>query len=584
MGAPKHTFDSAAGIKEKLKGIPGNPGVYLMKSASGEILYIGKAKNLKKRVLSYFRKRAGFNPKTDVLVPQINDIDFMATDSEVEALILEAALIKKHRPKYNIELKDDKSFPYIKITSYEDIPSVLITRRMYDKKADYFGPYTSGVRDLASAIEGVFGVKVLSEKRLPKARKNGKKETRDMEKSADKDIAARITISSPMMSVEEYRAAVSKIIQFLKQKNGIEQELEKNMLGCAKRREFEKAAVYRNRLIRVRNFKESQKIISKEDVNRDVIAFAQDEKTIAVHVFFIRSGIITGNARYFLDSKTKAGINGTLSAFLRAFYSKKHAAPKEIILEPGMGAMGVPEMERMGRTGRISGINGISGAELRVIEKWIEKTQRIKTRISAPKRGALAELVMMVKTNAKLSLDARNAETKRLEAGLLQLKDALGLSKIPQRIEGIDISNIRGQYSVGSVVSFFGGRPDKSGYRRFRIKAVFKQDDFSMMAEVAKRRYLRLLSENSPLPDLVLIDGGKGQLGAVFESLKTLGIAGKVPAAALAKKEEELYVPQKSNPVNIEKNSQGLFILMHVRDEAHRFAVSYHRGLRDKME
>lgn len=556
---------------EKLKNLPDHPGVYLMKDEAGDVIYVGKAVSLKNRVRQYFQSSRNHSPKIRIMVSQIRDFEYILTDSELEALILECNLIKKYKPKYNVLLKDDKTYPYIMVTTEEEYPRVVVTRRVNKDKNRYFGPYTSAraVRETIELMRRIFPIRSCN-----KAVKEGVREGRPC---LYFHINQCLGPCQGNVSKAEYQAMVKEICKFLDGKHDdLLEDLRIKMSEAANNLEFEKAARYRDRIYAIERVMENQKVVyasSAEDM--DVIAFAQGEGNTVAQVFFVRNGKLIGSERFVLDDTRDTELKEIISSFIKQFYIMSSYIPKVILVQ-----------------------DDIEDAD--VVMKWLSEKRGSRVYIHAPKKGDKKELVDMAFNNAQDALrnleDKLKREETRTFGAAKQLAEYLGLDKVPYRIEAFDISNIQGTESVASMVVFEGGKPKNSDYRRFKIKVVEGPNDFASMAEVIERRFKRGIEEleelkkqgKSPedgkfsrMPDLVLIDGGKGQLNIAVSVLRRLGLV-DIPVISLAKRLEEVYVEGKSEPVDIPKSSDALHLLQRIRDEAHRFAISYHRNLREK--
>ncbi|MBM7581561.1 excinuclease ABC subunit C [Caldicoprobacter guelmensis] len=558
-------------LMEKLKNLPDHPGVYLMKDEAGDVIYVGKAVSLKNRVRQYFQSSRNHSPKIRIMVSQIRDFEYILTDSELEALILECNLIKKYKPKYNVLLKDDKTYPYIMVTTEEEYPRVVVTRRVNKDKNRYFGPYTSAraVRETIELMRRIFPIRSCN-----KAVKEGVREGRPC---LYFHINQCLGPCQGNVSKAEYQAMVKEICKFLDGKHDdLLEDLRIKMSEAANNLEFEKAARYRDRIYAIERVMENQKVVyasSAEDM--DVIAFAQGEGNTVAQVFFVRNGKLIGSERFVLDDTRDTELKEIISSFIKQFYIMSSYIPKVILVQ-----------------------DDIEDAD--VVMKWLSEKRGSRVYIHAPKKGDKKELVDMAFNNAQDALrnleDKLKREETRTFGAAKQLAEYLGLDKVPYRIEAFDISNIQGTESVASMVVFEGGKPKNSDYRRFKIKVVEGPNDFASMAEVIERRFKRGIEEleelkkqgKSPedgkfsrMPDLVLIDGGKGQLNIAVSVLRRLGLV-DIPVISLAKRLEEVYVEGKSEPVDIPKSSDALHLLQRIRDEAHRFAISYHRNLREK--
>ncbi|MBL7184206.1 MAG: excinuclease ABC subunit UvrC [Anaerolineae bacterium] len=561
-------------LKDKLQTIPTKPGVYLMKDEQGQVIYVGKSVNLRNRVRSYFQASASHSLKLHRLIYHIADFDFIVTDSEIEALILECNLIKEHRPKYNIRLKDDKRYPYIKITWQEDYPRVIVTRRMERDGARYFGPLTDvrAVRQTLDMLRRLFPYLTC------------KREITGQDKRACLyyHIGRCAGPCIGVISKEEYRALIRRICLFLEGKaEEIVADLQAQMTVAAEALDFERAAALRDQIRAVERVTKQQKIALAVGKDEDVIALARENDDTCVQVFFIRQGKLIGREYFVLDGTAEEDEAQIVASFVKQFYDEAAYVPMKIILPTNV-------------------------EEAIVIETWLRSKRGSKVKLHVPKRGRQKELVQMAAENAAETLASLRAqwlldEGRSVEA-LAQLQQHLGLEVAPTRIEGYDISNIQGTAATGSMVVFVKGVPRKSDYRRFRIRTVEGADDYAMMQEVLRRRFKRAIEGRAGgsskfkaqsskfkeadvwtiLPDLIVIDGGKGQLNAALEVLEEYGLEDEVPAVGLAKKREEIFLPGRSEPLVLPRDSQGLYLLQRVRDEAHRFAIGYHRKLRAK--
>jgi excinuclease ABC subunit C len=545
-------------LQEKLDNLSRKPGVYIYKDKTNSIIYIGKAKVLRNRVRSYFQDSKRLDAKTQHLVPRIYDLETIITDTEVEALILEANLIKEHKPRYNINLKDDKSFPYIRVTN-EPYPRIFSTRKIVHDGSRYFGPYTNVMRMKAilATIKKIFPVRSCN---LPLNKKT------ITEKKFKVCLNYHIhRCNGPcegLVSEEEYNATINYIVQFIKgYTRDLEQDIKAKMDHMAANLEFEKAARLRDQLNSVKMFSERQKVLDNNFGDRDIIATALDEEDACCVIFRVRQGKIVSKDHFFLTNVKGEDLVAVTRLFVEQYYLKVEDIPPEILSPCHFTDDHI------------------------ALEQWFgEKSQR-RVKIVHPQRGEKARLLSMCTRNAAHHLEElklKKMQTKDYIAGAVKaLKSALQLETAPRRIEGFDISNIQGTDPVASMVCFINGRAAKGEYRRFKIRIKETPDDFAMMHEAVKRRYSRLLKENKPLPDLILIDGGKGQLGAALSALDEVGIA-EQPIIALAKRLDEVFKPGIAEAQNLPRDSAGLKLLQRVRDESHRFAVTYHRKLRKK--
>ena len=561
-------------LKDKLQTVPIKPGVYLMKDEGGEVIYVGKAINLRNRVRSYFQASASHSLKLHRLIYHIADLDFIVTDSEIEALILECNLIKEHRPRYNIRLKDDKRYPYIKITWQEDYPRIYVTRRMERDGARYFGPFT--------AVWAVHQTLDMLRRLFPYLTCDREITGQDKRACLYYHIGRCAGPCIGAVSKEEYRALIKRICLFLEGKaEEIVADLQAQMASAAEALDFEGAAALRDQIRALEWVTKQQKIALAVGKDEDVIALARENNDTCMQVFFIRQGKLIGREYFILDGTAEEDEAEIVASFIKQFYDEAAYVPMKIILPTNV-------------------------EEALVIEAWLRSKRGSKVRLHVPKRGRAKELVQMAAENAAETLTSLRAQWLADEGrgvkALAQLKEHLGLEEAPTHIEGYDISNIQGTAATGSMVVFVKGVPRKSDYRRFRIRTVEGADDYAMMKEVLRRRFKRAIkgrAEGSSkfkaqssklkeadvwtiLPDLVIIDGGKGQLNAALEVLEEYGLKGEVPAIGLAKKQEEIFIPGRSEPLVLPRDSQGLYLLQRIRDEAHRFAIGYHRKLRTK--
>ncbi|WP_406656414.1 excinuclease ABC subunit UvrC [Methanolobus sp. ZRKC2] len=533
-----------------LSKIPDSPGVYLMKDNTGDIIYVGKAISLIKRVRSYFHSSASQIPKTRVLVKQIDDIEFIVTDTEIDALVLEANLIKKYKPRYNVRLKDDKRYPYVKVTINEKFPRIFLTRRRLMDDALYFGPYTNS-RAIRSTLEVISKLFLL--RRCKKPIVPGK--TRPC---LNYHIKRCMAPCKGSMDEEEYNRRVMKAVRFLKGDTaGLLKELEVKMYALAANQEYEAAGEVRDQIEGLKCLTEQQ-IATSGIEDRDVIAAVADGSTVYLQIFFIRHGSMVGKADFTLvDSEGSADVPAALAVFIKQYYQDS-PIPPEILVQHE-----IPEKE--------------------LISGWLGQRTGREVKIQVPFRVEKKKIMEMCIRNAEMAMRIAKMEKGPSESSkiaLNELKDVLSLDKLPQHIEGFDISNISGTNAVGSMVVFEDGMPANDKYRQHNIRTVKGIDDFAMMAEVVSRRYSRLLKENRSLPDLILIDGGPGQVGAAKSSLDALGL--DIPLIGLAKRFEHIITPRKGpkEVIILPKSSPALKLLMRIRDEAHRFAVTSHRRRR----
>jgi len=544
-------------LKSKLEAIPCKPGIYLLKDKNSRIIYIGKAKNLRNRVRSYFQESRAENLKTDIMVSKVRDFDIILTDSEIEALILEANLVKEHKPRYNVNLKDDKSFPFIRITN-EPFPQIFPTRTVVRDGSKYFGPYTEVkvMKQILGTLKKVFTVRSCRLKLTEESIKKGK-----FKVCLDYHIGKCQGPCEGMVSEKDYNEMVSQVEYFL---NGRHQKLIKILKEKMQEKvdalEFEEAAKIRDRINLIENFDSKQKIVLGTEIDRDVFALAVEDELACGVVFKIREGKVTGRQHFYLTGVIDKKNEEILKNLMQQYYLSTGFIPEEVIL---------PEMP----------------SESEAIQLWLETEKNGRIKMYVPKIGEKAKIIRLAGKNAKLLLE--NLKLQKMKAkdyvphSVKALQRDLWLKVPPRRIEAFDISNISGQDAVASMVCFLDGNPKKSEYKKFKIKTVKEADDYAMMAEAVKRRYARILKEHKTLPELILVDGGKGQLSAVVKVLDNLGIKNQ-KIVSLAKRLEEVYIPGISEPQTIPKTSSGLKLLQRIRDEAHRFAIEYHRKVRKK--
>jgi len=543
-------------LKTKLAHLPRNPGVYLMKDKNGKIIYVGKAKCLKNRVASYFRAQDKHDPKTAALVSKVADIDLLVTDSEIEALILEANLVKEHKPHYNVNLKDDKRFPYLKLTIAEPFPRLSVTRRVKREGSRYFGPYTNviGMRRTMRFLMKHFGLRSCDYE-IPSS------SGRQYRVCLDYHIGRCGGPCEGLESSEAYRRHVEAVIMFLSgRRNDLIEKLRSEMATLSEEMKFEEAARVRDTIEALESVQQKQKVDAAASVDRDVIAFARAGSDAAMVVLQIREGILIGRQDFHLRIDAGLPDMELLSGFLKQYYNYAENLPQEIHL-PG-------EID-----------------DLVLFECWLSQAKGSKVSVIAPQKGTKYRLVGMAETNARLLLDEmllqKNKYKERVPSSALALQQFLHLEKAPATIACFDISNLGQTDKAAALVYFERGKPKKSHYRHFRIKTVEGQDDFAAMREVFDRYVKRCQNENLSLPDLMMVDGGKGQLSVATEVLNGFGLTSQ-PVIGLAKRLEEVFVPGKSAPLSIPRTSPALNLLKKVRDEAHRFAITYHRRLRTK--
>ena len=545
-------------FEEQLKALPRKPGVYLFRETSGNVLYVGKAANLHNRVRSYFGVPETLSPKLRRMVARVSDFEFLVTDSEQEALILECNLIKKHRPRYNVRLKDDKTYPSLKINIQDDWARVYVTRRVDKDGSRYFGPFASAssVRRTLDLLNKLFPF------RSCKRAINGT----DRRACLEYDIHRCAGPCIGAISKDEYREIINQVVMFLEgRQESVVKELERKMAGASERLEFERAAVLRDQIRAVEMVTERQKISSTDRGDQDVIALARSKDQANVEVFFIRSGRLIERDHFMVQGAQDEEPGQIMTGFLNQFYDSATYIPHVILLQH------LPD-------------------DILVLERWLESKRGARVDLLVPQRGEKRRLVELVAENARQGLEQlrvkRLADPEATAAALGELRDALQLPHAPQRVECYDISDIRGTSAVGSMVVFQQGQPMTAHYRRFRIKTVAGTDDYAMIREVLRRRFKRAEGFKRPdksgwtiVPDLVLIDGGKGHLSAARDAMREAGVD-FIPVASIAKENEELFRPDIAVPIILARTSPALYLVQRIRDEAHRFALGYHRRVR----
>ena len=543
-------------LKIKLTYLPDSAGVYIMKDADGEILYIGKAGSLKDRVRSYFQKGANLTVKTSAMIEQVSDIEWIVAGSDLEAIILENNLIKKHKPKYNVILRDDKNYPYLKLSTDEDFPRFSIVRRYKKDKALYFGPYvpSNALRETLIVINKIFPL------RKCKKAISG----RDERPCLNYQIGRCPAPCCGKISKEDYWKIVKNARLFLE---GKDKELLKSLNEKMERESealnFEEAAKTRDRIKKIERVLEKQRITVTEMIDQDVIGMAREGGNADIQILFIRNGMMTGRKDFFWDDLKDTSNSEIITSFIEQFYRDEIQIPDEVLIPI--------ELEDRG------------------IEEWLSQRKEKQVHIIAPKRGHRASLIRLAEENALIRLNEALTEKKKYELILNELKGMIGLQKLPKRIEAFDISNISGSEAVGSMVVWEGEGPKKSDYRRFKIKTVHGADDYGMMREVLYRYYSKIAKaqRSVPLPiaDLVMVDGGKGQLNIALDLFKEFGIDIKVIGIAKARGDDErerIFLSNKDEPIELEPSSPVTLLLQRIRDESHRFAISYHRKLMNK--
>lgn len=540
-------------IQEQLKKLPAQPGVYLMKDKFNNIIYVGKAISLKNRVRQYFQSSKNHSSKVKSMVKNIESFEYIITDSELEALILECNLIKQYRPKYNVLLRDDKTYPYIKVTTNEDYPRVLKVRKVLKDKAKYFGPYTNltAVNDTLEIIRNTYPIRTCNID-IDKAIKNKVRPCLNMH------IKKCVGPCTGNISKEEYNKMIEEIIMFLsgKEENLIE-ILKEKMNKCAMDFNFEDAAIYRDKIRSLEEMMQKQKIdATTSDLNQDVIAMARAHDEACVQVFFVRNGKIVGREHFILVGVMDSTRESILGSFVKQFYMEQEYIPRELIIED--------EIE-----------------DSFILEEWLSAKKGSKVTIRIPQKGEKKSLVDMVRKNATEYLEKFSELNKRKyeksTGALEQLKELLNLDEIPIRIESFDISNIQGVDSIGSMVVFTNGKKDKKEYRRYKIKTVIGPNDYDSMAEIVERRL-----KYGDLPNLILLDGGKGQVSAVQKVLDRYGV--EIPLWGMYKddKHRTKGLISQEKEIELDKTSNLYRFVASIQEEVHNFAITYHRSLRNK--
>lgn len=553
-------------IQVELKKLPGKPGVYIMHDESDAIIYVGKAISLKNRVRQYFQSSRNKGVKIEQMVTHISRFEYIVTDSELEALVLECNLIKEHRPKYNTMLMDDKTYPFIKVTVDEPFPRIMLARRIAKDKAKYFGPYTSAgaVKDTIELIRKLYHLRSCN-RRLPRDIGNERP-------CLNYHIHQCKAPCQGYISQEEYKKSVSEVLHFL---NGnyepVLKQLEEKMQDASERMEFEKAIEYRELILSVQKIAQKQKITDTAGEDRDILAVASEEEDAVVQVFFIRGGRLIGRDHFYLKIAKGEGEGEILSSFIKQFYAGTPYIPPQLMLPE--------EIE-----------------DARVIEEWLTKRRGHKVSLKVPKKGTKEKLVELAAKNAHMVLTTDRERLKREEGRTIgavkELEKLLGLHGI-SRMEAYDISNTSGFASVGSMIVYERGKPKRSDYRKFKIKGVQGADDYASMAEVLTRRFEHGLKEREEgkelggftvFPDLIMMDGGKGQVNVALEVLDTLKL--DIPVCGMVKDDNHrtrgLYYQNVEIP--IDKDSEGFRLITRIQDEAHRFAITFHRQLRSQNQ
>ena len=559
-----HKINLKQSFQSSLNKLPKSSGVYLMKDESNQVIYVGKASNLRNRVSSYFQSYSRHDFKIRTLVSKISRFETIVTESEQEALILESNLIKEHQPKYNARLKDDKSYPFIKIDVSEQFPQVYITRRVNKKDgARYFGPYANAgsVRKTLKLLKKLFPYRSCT-KTITGS---------DDRACLDFHIGRCVGPCIGAADKYDYKNVIDQVILFLEGKtNKVVKNIQQKMLQASNSLEYESAAVYRDQLKSIENLQESQKVVTLNSDNYDAIAIAQNQNESWVEVFFVREGKLIGRDNFSMTSNLKTQPSELTAAFIKQFYLNSTAIPKLILIKQPLD-------------------------DEKTIADWLSIKSSQNVQFHIPIRGKKRQLLKMVSDNANNGLNQllirRSTAQKNVNSALSEIQESLHLPNIPKRIECYDISNISGTNPVGSMVVFEDGSPAPNKYRRFKIKNIPGIDDYSMMQEMLERRFKRLNESTSDnissdqnwktMPDLIVIDGGKGHLTSALEVLLHSGL-NELSITSLAKENEELFVPESPEPIILPRDSQGLFLLQRLRDEAHRFAITFHRQLRSQ--
>ncbi|MCS6807908.1 MAG: excinuclease ABC subunit UvrC [Bacteroidota bacterium] len=549
-------------LAEKLDTLPSAAGVYLHKDRQGNILYVGKAKNLRSRVRSYFQQGRPRDAKTRALVSKIHDIECIVTDSEVEALILENTLIKEHQPRYNILLKDDKTYPYIRVT-HEPFPRIIPTRRIIRDGSKYFGPYTETkhMHAVLGLLKSLFRIRscdlALTKESIAQHK---------FKVCLDYQIHRCDGPCEGLISQEEYARMIKQAMQILRGKSrAVENELMQEMERLSEALEFEKAALVRNRLIALREYSQRQKVLSTDPIDRDVIALAHNDNEACVVCLSIRDGKLLSRQHFYIAHVESIEESTLIHTTCERLYLERDDVPEEILVPVPLD-------------------------DTTALETWLSSKRGAAVRIHTPQAGDKRKLVALAATNAEFLLKERilqrmkreQDKSNALPRAVLALQRDLRLAKPPRRIECFDNSHLQGSETVSSMVVFVDGKPQKSEYRKFKLRTVVGIDDFQSMQEVLRRRYQRMLDEHTEQPDLIVVDGGKGQLSHAVEVLRELGLYGTIPVIGLAKRLEEIVLPFQSETLLLPKTSSSLRLLQQIRDEAHRFAIEFHRSLRDK--
>ncbi len=585
-------------VREKLKSLPERSGVYLMKDQKGAVIYVGKARSLKDRVRSYFQKGASLSPRIESLVQNIGDIEWMVTESDLEALILENNLIKKHKPRYNVILRDDKNYPFLRLYVEDKFPRIEVVRRIRQDGALYFGPYVpvNAMRDTLKVIKRVFP---LATCKIDLDRKYERP-------CIEYEIGRCAGPCVGAISEEGYKKVARDVRLFLEGKDReLLRSMKRKMYEEAERLNFEEAARIRDRISRIEKVLERQRVVSAELKDVDVIGLAREGEIVDLQVLFFRRGMLVGRKDIFYEKAGDISDEEILLSFIEQFYSRDVLIPSEILLPVGIsgetsisyklikddennppkspfkkGGLSSPPLEKGGKGGFEKEFSNE-----KIIEKWLTEKRGGTVSITVPGRGKKLGMLRLAMENAQEAIKGHGRKVEEKERGVEELQQMLSLSVVPERIEAFDISNIFGAEAVGSLVVWEGGKFRKDEYRHYKIRTVVGADDFAMMREVVHRRYSRMIAEGLEPPDLIIIDGGKGQLNAAMAALEGLGIR-DIGIIGLAKakeeKEERIFLPERHDAIGLDIRSPATHLLQHIRDEAHRFAISHHRKLRGK--
>jgi excinuclease ABC subunit C len=558
MVKPQNNEQLPETLLRKLKNIPRTAGVYQFKNAEGTVIYIGKAKNLNNRVRSYFQQGRPHEAKTVAMVSKIADVEFIIVDSEAEALLLEDALVKKMKPRYNILLRDDKSFPYIRVTN-ELFPRIFKTRKKINDGSKYFGPYTEGrnVKQLLLVIRNMFQIRSCDLNITAESIEHHKHKV-----CLDYHIKKCEGPCEGFVNEQSYHRNIQNAIQILNGKTEpVEHYLESEMQRLAEEMKFEDAAKIRDKYLLLKDYKSTQKIITAENIDRDIAGFSRAEKSASVVIFKVREGKLIGKRNFIIPDNKSANDGDMLQSALEKWFIESDFPPDELLLP-------------------------FETEQISFVADLFESKFHKKLQIHYPKIGEKRKLVNLANANAEYELREYQISLMKKEQtvprAVLALQRDLKLAKPPVRIECFDNSHIQGSDYVSSMVVFVDGKPRKNDYRKFKLRTVEGNDDFAAMREVITRRYSRVLKENLPMPDLVIVDGGKGQLSSAIEALKALSLDGKLQIVGIAKRLDEIIVPYSSDTLLLPKTSSSLRLIQALRDEAHRFAITYHRDLRLK--